>query len=89
MQSGETQVVVWTVDSDVFFAMFAEGRHECFEIGFATLFAQILGGEIRVHTGAIPVALERFAVVFHVDAIFFTKTVEDVASHPDFIGATL
>ena len=26
MQSGETQVVVWTVDGDVFFAMFAEGR---------------------------------------------------------------
>ena len=82
-------MVVGAVDGDVLFAMLAEGSHERFEVGLAAGFAEVGGGEVGVHTGTVPVALDRLAVVFHVDAVFFAKAVEDVAGDPDFVGATL
>jgi hypothetical protein len=43
-----------------------------------------------VHAGAVPVGgTERLAVVFHVDAVFFAEAVQDVAGHPDLVGAVL
>jgi hypothetical protein len=44
---------------------------------------------LAVHAGAVPVAADRLAVVFHVDAVFFAEAVEDVAGHPDLVGGLL
>ena len=89
VKAGEAEMVVRAIDGDVLFAMFAEGSHECFEVSLAAFFAEVVGGEIRVHAGAIPVAFDWLAVVFDVDAVLFAEAVEDVAGGPDFVGSAL
>ncbi len=87
VEAGQTQVVVWAVNCDVFFHVFSECCHEGFEVFLAAFFTQVVGGKVGVHAGAIPVTADWLAVVFHVDAVFFAEAVEDVASHPNFVGA--
>lgn len=87
VETRQAEMVVWAVNGDVFFAMFGESSHEGLEVFLAAGFAHVFGGEIGVHAGAVPVAFDGFAVVFHVDAVFFAEAVENVAGGPHFIGA--
>jgi hypothetical protein len=73
VEAGQAQVVVRAIDGDVFVHVFVEGGHEGFEVFLAADFAQVGGGEVGVHAGAVPVAADRFAVVFDVDAVFFAE----------------
>ena len=87
MQTGEAHVVVGTIDGDVLVDVFLEGGHEFFEVFFAASFAHVFGGEVAVHTGAVPVGrAEWFAMVFHIDAVAFANAIEDVTSDPDFVS---
>ncbi len=87
MFAGEAFVVVGSVDVDVGVEVFFEGGHEAFEIGFAADFAHVLGGEVGVHAGAVPVGVaEGLAMPVDVDAVLFAEACEEVAGDPHFVG---
>ena len=89
VEAGEAEMVIGAVHSDVFVFVFVERGHEGFEVFFATDFAEVLGGEVAVHPGAVPVDVfaEGFAVEVHIDPVFFAKADEQVARDPDLVCA--
>ena len=88
VQTGKTQMVVWSVDSDVLGLVFIKGGHKSFEIRLSASLAEVLGGEVSVHAGTVPVGLaQRLAMEVDVHAVFFAETAEEVAGHPHFIGS--
>ena len=90
VQAGEAHVVVWTVNSDVFFGVLAEFCHESFEVSLAALGAEILGGEVCVHAGSVPVAVaQRLAMEFHVHTILFAKAEEEITGYPHLVSSSL
>jgi hypothetical protein len=90
MQPGETHVIVRTINSDVISLGLFKGGHQFLEVVLAAHFAQVGGGEIGVHAGAIPVGVsERFAMILYVDAIFFRQALQDVAGDPHFVSGFL
>jgi hypothetical protein len=50
-----------------------ERFHERLEVLLAADFAHVLGREVGVHAGAVPVALDRLAVVLDVDAVLLAE----------------
>ena len=46
MEASETQMVVGTINCDVFFAMCLKGGHKGFEVFLASRFAQVGCGEV-------------------------------------------
>ena len=67
-----------------------EGRHQRLEVFLAADFAHVLGREVGVHAGAVPVGVaERLAVEFDVDAVFFGEAQHQVAGHPHLVGGVL
>ena len=89
VEAGEAEVVVRAVNGDVLLAVFLELGHEGEEVFLAAFLAEIFGGEVRVHAGAVPVALERFAVILDIDTVFLAKALEQVAGDPDLVRGTL
>ena len=90
VQPGEAHMIVGAVDSDVLLLVFVKGGHQFVEVFLATGFTQVGSGEVGVHAGAVPVrGTEWFAVVFHVNAVFLTDALEDVAGDPHLIGGPL
>jgi hypothetical protein len=85
MESSESLVVIGPVDRDVFHAILLESGHEFFEVFLTTFFPQLFGGEVAVHSGTIPVALKRFAVILDVDTVLFAEAFEKEASNPDLV----
>ncbi len=86
VQPCEAQVVIWTIDGDMLVHVLLELGHEFFEVFLAADFAHIIGREVCVHTRAIPVAADRFAVELHIDLVLFAEAEKEVASHPDLVG---
>ncbi len=91
VESGQTEVVVRTVNGDVLVLVLIESGHELLEVLLATLLTHELGGEVAVHAGSVPIKIltERFAVELDVDAVLLTDAHQDVAGEPDFIGGLL
>ena len=90
MQTGEAHVIVRAIDGDVLSAIFLKSTHEREEVGFATHFTHVFGGEVGVHAGAVPVGgTQRLAVILHVDSVLLAKTVQDVTGHPDLVSTGL
>ncbi len=67
-------------------AVFLEGGHERLEVRLTTGGTHVLGGEVAVHPGTVPVALEGLAVKDHVDTVLLADAHEKVAGHPDLVG---
>ena len=89
MEAGEAHVVVGSVDGDVLFDVFLECCHELEEVVFSTLVPEVIGGEVGVHAGAVPVSRERFTMPFDIEAVVFAEAKEEEAGHPHFVSGTL
>ena len=88
MEAGEAHVVVRTIDRDVLLLVFVEGSHQFIKVFLPACFPQVFGGKVSVHAGAIPIRCpERFAVVFHIQPVFFAKTFKEISGDPQFIGS--
>ena len=81
----KAHVVVWTVSSNVLVLVFFELVNELEEVFLTACVAYVVSGEVTVHTGTVPVALEWFAVVFNINAILFAKALKDVACDPNLV----
>jgi hypothetical protein len=79
-------MVVRAVDGDVLGDVVLEGLHEGFEVLLAAHFAEVLGGEVAVHAGAVPVALDGLAMQFNIHFVFLAEAHHQVASGPDVVG---
>src|SRR5690606_13703815 len=79
VETGETQVILWTIHGDMLVAELVERFHELFEVRFATDIAHVFRREVRVHARAIPVEglierpQDRFAAPLDVDAVTFCE----------------
>jgi hypothetical protein len=89
VETCETLVVVWTVNSDVLFTVFFECVHELEEVVLTTSFTHECSGEVTVHTGTVPVTFDWLTVVLHVYFVLFTETLEKEACHPDLVSSCL
>jgi hypothetical protein len=89
VETGEAHVVVWTICSDVLVLVLFELVHDLKEVVFTACITHVISGEVTVHTGAVPVALVRLAVVFNIDAILFAEALEDVASYPNLVACSV
>ncbi len=86
VQAGETLLVLRAVGCDVFFHVLFELVHELLEVFLAARLTEDFGGEVAVHAGSVPVALEGLAVPVDVDAVFLADAEEQVAGDPDLVG---
>ena len=95
VETRETEMVFRTVDGDVLVAEFVEGGHEFLKVGFAALLTHELGGEVGVHTGAVPIerllegSEDRFAAELDVDPVSLGEADQQIAGDPHLIGGTL
>ena len=89
MEAGEAQVIVRTVYVDVRGDVVLECLHEGFEVFLAANFAKVLGGEVGVHAGAVPVALDGLAIEDEIHFVLLAETHHQVASHPGVVGGLL
>ena len=78
-----------TVHRHVLLDVSAEGLTDAVEEFLAARVAHGAVGEVGVHTRAVPVALDRFWMVFDVVAVAFGQTVKKVASYPKFVACLL
>ena len=85
VQAGEAHVIVGAVCSDVLVLIFLELVHELEEVFLAASFAHVVGREVAMHAGTIPIALEGLAVILNIDAILFAEALEDIACDPDLV----
>ena len=87
MEAGEAHVVIGSVYGDVLQAVFLKLSHELLEVFFAAFFTHLLGGEVRVHAGTVPVGVsQRLTMVFDVNAVALADACENVASHPNLVS---
>ena len=88
VEASETEMVVWPVNGDVLVFVFIKRGHEFLEVILPANFAQVFGGKIRMHAGAVPIEIlaERFAVVVHIHAVLLAEALEEVAGDPHFVS---
>ncbi len=89
VETGQTEVIVRTVHSNVLVVVLSESRHQGLEVFLSTNFAHVLSGEVGVHAGTVPVTEYRLAVEIHVYFVFFAEANENVAGHPHFVSGAL
>ena len=91
MTTGETEVVVLAVNSDVLVVPLGELLDGGFDSLDTSRLTHRLGGVVGVGTGAVPVTLERLGVEGDLDAPLLGDTHEEVAGHPEVVthGDTL
>ena len=84
-------MVVRSVHGDVLVLVLVERGHERLEVLLAADFAHVLGREVGVHAGAVPVDVlaERLAVEVHIHAVLLAQADQEVAGHPDLVGRAL
>jgi hypothetical protein len=83
--TGETHVVVISVDGDVLVVLLGEFFNGGLDGLHTTRFTHGSGTVVGVAPGAIPVTNQRFRVVGNFDAPLFGKTDEKVAGHPEMV----
>lgn len=84
--SSQPEIVVLPVHSDVLVVPLRELLDGGFDVLHASGLAHLLGGEVGVASGTVPVTGERFRVEGDLDAPFFGHTDEEEASHPEVIA---
>lgn len=91
MATGETHVIVFTIDSNVLVVPVAELLNGRLNILHSSRFSHGLGGVVGVATSAVPVAGERLGVERDLDGPLLSNADEEVASHPKMVthGDTL
>src|ERR1035438_872233 len=66
--------------------LIGERLHKSLKVFLASYFADVLSGEVAVHTGSIPVAFDGLAMQFHIDFVFLAEAHHQIASGPGVIG---
>src|ERR1700676_83855 len=82
-------MIVRSIDRDMFVLVLVEGGHERFEIFLTAYFAHVLGREVGMESGTVPVAENRFAVQLDVNFIVFTEARQQEAGYPYLICGRL
>ena len=85
MAAGETLVVVLAIDGDVLEMSLAELLDSSLNVLHAALNAHILGGEVAVHAGTVPVAGDGLGVERDLSTEVFGNAGHQVASDPEII----
>lgn len=83
--AGETELVVGTINSDMFLVSAAELLESSLDVHHTTWFSHLLSGDVGVKTGTIPVTWDWLGVEGDLDTEFFGDTVEEVAGHPEVV----
>ena len=88
-------MVLRPVDRDVLVDVLRERGHQLLEVGLPAHLAHMLGGEVRVHPGAVPIErrvegpADRLAAPFDVDAVLLAEAGHNVAGDPHLVGGAL
>jgi len=83
--TGETELIVGTIDGNVFLVSLAELLDSILNVLHTTLFSHLLGGDVCVETGTVPVTWDWFGMEGDLDTEFFGDTVEEIAGHPEMV----
>lgn len=85
VSAGETLLVVLAVDSDVLGVPCAELLDGSLDELHAALCAHVLGGEVGVEAGTVPVARDGLRVDRHLGAELLSDAVEQESSEPEVV----
>ena len=88
MQPGQALVVVGTVHFDVLLDVVAEFLTNLVHESLAALISHGSVGEVGVHAGAVPVALDGFRLQVHGDAVTLANALEQVSRNPHFVAGS-
>src|SRR5688572_18658936 len=90
MLAGKAHMIVRSIYGDMGSAILLKCRHDLFEVILAADFTHIGGGEVGMHARTIPISIaERLAMIFDIDAVFFSQALQEIACNPDLIGSLL
>ena len=84
--AGEALLIALTVDGNVVEVTGLELLHGGLDVLDATLSAHLLGGDVGVQTGAVPVAGDGLGSEGDLDTELFRDAVEDVTRHPELVA---
>src|ERR1700730_16625698 len=82
-------MIIRSIHRDMFVLVLVECCHKRFEIFLAAYFAHILGREVAMESGTVPVAQNRFAMQLDVDFIGFAETRQQETGDPYLIRGSL
>lgn len=83
--AGETEFVVRAVDGDVLLVTLGELLESSFDVLHTALLTHLLGGDVGVETGTVPVTWDWLGVEGDLDTEFFSDTVEEVTGTPEVV----
>src|SRR6056297_402088 len=86
VRSGQTVLDAGAVVGDVQGSLLAERLAAGFDVLVAAVLAHLLGGEVGVGAGAVPVALGGLGIECRRDAVVLADPVEEPASDPELVG---
>lgn len=86
MSTGETHVIVFTIDSNVLVMPVAELFDGSLDVLDSSGFSHRLGGVVGVAASTVPVTGERLGVEGNLDAPLLGNTDEKVAGHPEVVA---
>ena len=81
----QPQIVVFTIDSDVFVVPLGQLFNGGFNVLHSSGLPHRLGAEVAVAASAIPVTLQRLGVEGHLDAPLLSNPDEEVPRHPQMV----
>lgn len=85
MGTGHSVGIAFAVDLDVFRMALLQFLHSLFNVFHTAFFTHLLGGDIRVEAGAVPIARNWLGGEGDFGAEFFGDTVEQPSGNPEFI----
>ena len=85
VSTGHAEGVVGAVDFDVLLVAFLEPLDRRLDVLHAARIAHLLGRDVRVETGAVPVARDGLGVERNLGAEFLSDAVEKETSHPEMV----
>ena len=89
MKPGQALFVVRTVNGHVLVDVLSKRFADAVKEFLTTLVAHGAVGKVRVHAGAVPIALDGFWMVLDVVAVTLGEAIKHVASHPEFVAGLL
>lgn len=84
--SSQTLIVALSVHGNVLFVALLEFLHGRFDVLHPTFLAHLLGGDVAVKTGTVPVTRDRLRVEGDLGAELFSNAVKEESSHPQVIA---
>jgi hypothetical protein len=83
--TSHTQLVTLAVDLDVFNMTLLKLLHGFFNVFHSTILTHLLGRDVGVETGTVPVTRDRLGLEGDDDTEFFGDTVEEPSGDPELV----